>query len=113
MYIPATDTPTVFKKRRLRPGAIPSVNLRGAIEDEQLTRRSRRPASGVDVEPEVVAEATNVAQGLEGSERSLMGAGPLLTNEPSSSAIEPKGYNVQELLKRIEALEKKRFFLKI
>ena len=109
MYIPATDTPTVFKKRRLRPGAIPSVNLRGAIEDEQLTRRSRRPTSGVDVEPEVVAEATNVAQGLEGSERSLMGAGPLLTNEPSSSTIEPKGYDVQELLKRIEALEKKRF----
>ena len=63
----------------------------------------------MDVEPTVVAEATNVAQDVDGSEGSCMEAGLLVTNEPSSSATEPMGYNVQELLKKIEALGKKHF----
>ena len=98
-----------YLKYHHNPNSNTSINLRRTIEDEQLTKRSRRLASGVDVEPAVVSEATNVAQDLESSGGSLMGAGLLLTNEASSSAIEPKGDNVQELLKRIEALEKKRF----
>ena len=109
MYIPATDTPTVYKKRRLRPGAIPITNLRGAPEDEQLTKRSSCLVRGVNVEPAAVVEATNIAQDVNSSEGSLTEGGLLLTNEPSSSAIEPKGYDVQELLKKIEALEKKHF----
>ena len=35
-----TDTPGIFKKERLRKGAVPSVNLRGGKTDERELKRS-------------------------------------------------------------------------
>ena len=35
-----TDTPGTFKKRRLKKGVVPSVNLRGKEIDESTSKRS-------------------------------------------------------------------------
>lgn len=52
LYIAQTDTPNIFKIRRLRKGAIPSVNLRGREQDERLLKRCssvlRRSNTGID-----------------------------------------------------------------
>ena len=40
-----TDTPSIFKKKRLKKGAVPSVNLRGGEIDERESKRSGRALS--------------------------------------------------------------------
>ena len=40
-----TDTPGIFRKKRLRKGAVPSVNLRGGNVDERELKRSGRALS--------------------------------------------------------------------
>ena len=42
MYVPDTDTPHTYKKRRLCKGAVPSVNLRGKPDNEKVGKRSTR-----------------------------------------------------------------------
>eukprot|EP00795_Rhopilema_esculentum_P011718 gene11718-86_t len=42
LYVPKSDTPSAFKKRRLRKGTIPSVNLRGREEDERVEKRRKK-----------------------------------------------------------------------
>ena len=42
MYVPDRDTSHTYKKRRLRKGAVPSVNLRGKPDDEKVVKRSTR-----------------------------------------------------------------------
>ena len=111
MYVPITDTPALFKKRRLRQGAIPSVNLRGA-PNEQVVKRSVRLSSTLNseaaaaaVEEECIAEAKNYAA-EQFSETSFLPKGNV------SESTGDDAYNVKDLLEKIKRLDKMRFCFK-
>jgi len=108
MYVPITDTPALFKKRRLRQGAIPSVNLRGA-PNEQVVKRSVRLSSTLNSEAaaveECIAEAKNYAA-EQFSEASFLPKGNV------SESTGDEAYNVKDLLEKIKRLDKMRFCFK-
>ena len=111
LYVPITDTPALFKKRCLRQGAIPSVNLQGA-PNEQVVKRSVRlsstlksKAAAAAVEEECIAEANNYAA-EQFSETSVLPKGNV------SEITGDEAYNVKDLLEKITRLDKMRFCYK-
>ena len=110
MYVPATDTPSLFKKRRLRQGAIPSINLRGA-QNEQVMKRSARLLSTVDSKAAAAIKKERIAEATNYSAEQLHEIGFLPKGNVSES-VGDEAYNVKDLLEKIERLEMMRFCFK-
>ena len=104
IYIPQTDTPSAFRKQRLRTGALPSVNLRRIEGDE---RKSKRSSS-------YLARANSVGH-VEPSTISSAGVNEAFVATPCSSAVDTTPSNpiiIAELTKQIATLETMSFRFK-
>ncbi len=108
LYIPQTDTPSVFKRRRLCKGAIPSVNLRGREEDERIQKWPSRVlgrSSSATSQPETVPPVQDLDVSMD----------QMPENErpdEATSAASVENFRMEELQERIASLEKMRFLYK-
>ena len=105
LYFPNTDTPSVFKKRRLHKGAIPSVNLRGREEDERQSKRSSSFNRRSD--PSEIATASTPQPEIDDKDLDISTCPHVVA--PSTSN---QNEHVRELLEKIAALEKRSFCYK-
>ena len=99
LYVPKSDTPSAFKKRRLWKGAMPSVNLRGREEDERVEKRVSSYLPRKVIDSGETATASNAPE-------PLLDDVSMFEDTPSDLNT---NYRVDDLLERISLLEKKRF----
>jgi len=107
MYVPDTDTPHTYKKRRLCKGAVPSVNLRGKPDDEKVGKRSTRVLNR-DKRTAESADAVEVV-GLDAFENAAFK--PVFATPAASSCekICNATADVEQLVQKIECLQKLTF----
>ena len=106
-----TDTPSTFKKKRLKKGAVPSKNLRGQLIDENIATRPlpRKRADNLG----------SVESFLSNREEAAADGSPLLTDIPSNfhptlddGADHDKDEQIRILKEKLHFLEMRRFLFR-